>query len=222
MGSSCVVSGTGVERAAEEGSGQAPENLSLRPNPGLTFQPALVQPAPDPEMKKILLLLILLGIGVWLYLQFHGGDAPAAQEPHLARAGTFFVLQYVSVPSAHGIIGFEPGREVHFVRSDRQKGMLLVSDGEYEVEMKPSQLTNDLDIAALARKGDNDSQEQIRAYIEHEKVVYAAITRAADLRYSQEMERVNHAGSGAGAASPSGPPPGVGANNPYSYLAPQH
>jgi hypothetical protein len=171
-------------------------------------------------MKKLLLLLILLAIGVWVYLHFGGTDAPPAPEQHLARAGTFFVLQYVSVPSAHGIIGFEPGREVHFVRSDREKGMLLVSDGEYEVEMKPSQLTNDLDIAALARKGDNDSQQQIRAFIEHEKVVYEAMTRAANLRYSQEMERVNHPGSGP--APVAGQPPGVGANNPYSYLAPQH
>jgi hypothetical protein len=173
-------------------------------------------------MKQLLLLLVLLAIGVWVYTHFHGEDTPAPPERHLARVGTFYVLQYVSVPSAHGIIGFEPGREVHFVAADKPKGMLLVSDGEYQVEMKPSQLTNDLDMAALARKGDDESQHQIRDFIEHEKAVYAVITRAADLRYSQDLDRVNHPGSHPGPAPSGGPAPGLEANNPYSYLGSPH
>jgi hypothetical protein len=176
-------------------------------------------------MKQVFLLLILLGLGVWAYLHFRS-DTPPPTEPHLARQGTFFVLEYVSVPAAHGVIGFEPGREVHFVRADHDKGLLVVTDGEHEVEMKPSQLTNDLDMAALARKDDESSQQQIKAFIEHEKAIYLASTRAADIRYAQELERAkNRSNASPGAGSPSPPEPayaGPPNHDPYSYLSSPH
>jgi hypothetical protein len=173
-------------------------------------------------MKQLFLILILVALGVWAYLRyFRPGDAqpaPAEAEHHLARQGTFFVLQYVSIPAPHGVIGFEPGREVHFVRADRAKGELVVTDGEYEVEMKPSQLTNDLDIAALARKGDEDSQHRISAFLDHERALYEAMMRAKNIQYAQAMERAaKHLPPESASPSPTEPP-----NNPYSYLsAPQ-
>ena len=172
-------------------------------------------------MKQLFLVLILIALGVWAYLRFFHKDdalpeAPVA-EHHLARQGTFFVLQYVSIPAPHGVIGFEPGREVHFVRADREKGELVVTDGEYEVEMKPSQLTNDLDIAALARKGDEDSQHRISAFLDHERTIYEAMTRATNLRYAQDMDRAaKHLPPASASPSPSEPEP---PNNPYSYLS---
>jgi hypothetical protein len=145
-------------------------------------------------MKQYFLLLILIGLGAWAYFHFYRADAeqaPPPHEPHLAREGTFFVLQYVSVPSNHGIIGFEPGREVHFVRVDHEKGLMVVSDGTYDVEMKPSQLTNDIDIAGLARKGDEDSQRQIKAYIEHQRALHEAKEKAAAIKTAQDLDRAN-------------------------------
>jgi hypothetical protein len=171
-------------------------------------------------MKQFFLLLILLGIGVWAYFHYYGGEEapPPPREAHLAKPGTFFVLQYVSVPTANGIIGFEPGREVRYVRVDNEKGMLVVTDGQHEVEMRPSQLTNDLDIAAIARKGDEDSQHQITAFIEHEKAVYKAVTTAANVRYAQEIERATHGGKLV-SPSPTATPEG---SDPYSYFTSPH
>ena len=170
-------------------------------------------------MKQFFLVLILIALGVWVYLRyFRKDDAPPADpvaEHHLARQGTFFVLQYVSIPAPHGVIGFEPGREVRFVRADREKGELVVTDGEYEVEMKPSQLTNDLDIAALARRGDEDSQRRISAFLDHERAVYEAVTRETNIQYAQAMDRA------AKHLPPASPSPGEvePPNNPYSYLS---
>ncbi len=171
-------------------------------------------------MKQLFLVVILIALGWWAYMHyFHpGGTASAADaEQHLANPGTFFVLQYVSVPARNGIIGFEPGREVHFVRADREKGQLVVTDGQYEVEMKPSQLTNDLDIAALARKGDEESQHRIAAFLDHERAVYEAFTKAANLRFAEEMDRASkHLPPGMVSPSPAEP---ERPRNPYSFLS---
>ena len=172
-------------------------------------------------MKQWLLLLVLLGALVWIYFYFFRSEAavePAAVTPsaHLAPPGTFFVLTYVSVPTSHGIIGFEPGREVHFVQVDRAKGRLLVTDGQYQVELQPSQLTNDLDMAAMARKGDQESQQQIHSYIDREEQVYSRFTKARDVEYAKAMER---AASGLPTATPGA---SLSGNNPYSYLYAPH
>ena len=169
-------------------------------------------------MKQFFLLLILIGLGTWAYYHYYGasndgGAEAAAHEPHLAKQGTFYVLEYVAVPAAHGVIGFEPGREVHFVRTDHERGLLVVSDGQYEVEMKPSQLTNDMDIAALARNGDESSQHQIHTFLEHERAVYEAATKAANLKYAAAMDLANRRMKGLPVGSPSPAP-----SNPYSYL----
>jgi hypothetical protein len=176
-------------------------------------------------MRQFLLILIVAGIAIWAYFHFRGEPAPPPREPRLAKQGTFFVLEYVSVPTPNGIIGFEPGREVHFVRAEHDKGMLIVSDGEHDVEMKPSQLTNDLDIADLARNGDQSSQHQITAYIAHEKAVYAAMTKAANIRFAQDLERAKAVAKGSPPPSPSSPEPayeGPPNSNPYSYLSSPH
>ncbi len=192
------------------------ENLS-----GIDFERLQRTLTPE-KMKQLLLLLVLLGLLIWMYERYYAGsegavNEPVAHEPHLAKEGTFFVLSYVSVPAPHGVIGFEPGREVHFVRADRAKGCLVVSDGQYEVEIKPSQLTNDLDVAALARKGDENSQHQIAAFIAHEKAVYDRVKIEENVRYARELDRINGRPS-SGTAAPAGSPSVQ--NNPYSYLAP--
>lgn len=93
-----------------------------------------------------------------------GGEAlrMPAEIHRLAPRGTFFVVEYVSVRTPTGVAGFEPGREVHFVKADEEKQLLTVSDGKYQVEVGPMQLTNDLDIAALARRQDEASQHDCK------------------------------------------------------------
>ena len=70
--------------------------------------------------------------------------------------------------------------------------MLLVSDGNYEVEISPRFLTNDLDMADLARRQDESVQSQIAAYQERETKAYLA-TRQNDERL--QADRINSADS---------------------------
>ncbi|MBV9127280.1 MAG: hypothetical protein JO117_04260, partial [Verrucomicrobia bacterium] len=83
---------------------------------------------------------------------------PPAPEPtpRLAPEGVFFLTQYVSLTTRSGVIGFEPGQRVKFVRG--KETTLIVTDGKYEIEVTPDQLTNDLDLADLARRNDQTSQ----------------------------------------------------------------
>ena len=154
-------------------------------------------------MKRLFALLVLIGLaaGLYWYLQPPAPET-AAHVPRLAKHGTFFLTEYVSVPTPNGVIGFEPGREVRFVRADRAKGLLIVTDGKYEAELPPGKLTNDLDAADLARKGDEDSQRQLAAFLAAQKAAYDRTTKATDIKYAQEIDRVTH-----------GPKA-----DPYSYL----
>ena len=89
-------------------------------------------------------------------------DSTTAQpKRRQAQPGTFFLLQYASVKTSRGVYGFEPGHEVHLVRTLPDKGTVIVSDGKSELEISPSLLTNDLDVAAQLAQADAATQAQI-------------------------------------------------------------
>ena len=72
----------------------------------------------------------------------------APGEKHLAKPGTFYVLQRASIEHASGIAAVVPGEEVRLLMRKDNGIMKVVSvGGKYEFEMKESQLTNDLDLA---------------------------------------------------------------------------
>ena len=80
--------------------------------------------------------------------------APELPMRHLAPEGIFYMVEYSSVRTNRGIVGFQPGLEVRLMGVNKENGTLTVSDGQYAVEVGPMQITNDLDIAALARRRD--------------------------------------------------------------------
>lgn len=84
---------------------------------------------------------------------------PVAQQQRLAPEGTFFLLQRASLPIDSGVIGFAPGTKVTLV--EETESVSTVTDGEYEFKVPPSQLTNDLDLAASVAKADYTAQAQI-------------------------------------------------------------
>ena len=96
-----------------------------------------------------------------------------AKGRHLAPHGTLYILSYVSVTTNTGVEGFVPGQEVQVVSADHAKHMLLVTDGKAQVEVSPAKLTNDIDIAALARQKDQANQAQIAAYTQAEEAAFA-------------------------------------------------
>ena len=82
-----------------------------------------------------------------------------AHEPRLAPEGTFFLLQRASLPIDSGVIGFAPGTKVTLV--EQAGSVSTVTDGEYQIKVPSSQLTNDLDVAASVAKADQTTQAQI-------------------------------------------------------------
>ena len=117
-----------------------------------------------------------------------------AKGRHLAPRGTFYLLSYVSAKTDKGVEGFDPGQEVHFVEVHHDTHTLVVTDGHAQVEVPPSKLTNDMDIAAMVRRNDQANQAQIAAYIQAEETAYnkmerdAAVATAKDLEHREEAQ----------------------------------
>lgn len=105
--------------------------------------------------------------------------ADNAKERHLAAHDTFYLLSYVAVKTPNGVEGFDPGQEVRLVEVRRPTHTLVVTNGRAQVEVSPSQLTNDLDVAALVRQKDEASQARVAAHLQAEQKAYAKFEREA-------------------------------------------
>ena len=135
-----------------------------------------------------------------------------AKGRHLAPHDSFYLLEYVSAKTDKGVEGFEPGQEVHLVEVHRPTHTLVVSNGRAEVEVSPSKLTNDMDIAALARAKDQANQAKITAYLQAEEAAYqkhekeAADATAKDLQNaSKEQVAQSVVGTGTQTSLPAQP-----------------
>ena len=159
---------------------------------------------------------------------------------HLAPHDTFYLLSYVAVKTEKGVEGFDPGQEVHLVEVRRDRQTLLVSNGHAQVEVSPSNLTNDIDIAALVRQKDQSSQARIAQHIKDEQIAYSKYEREAadatasdlaqrrdDQRKQDEEARRGEQAPVAQTAAPASNPAnngyygdgGYGYGSPYSYFS---
>lgn len=75
----------------------------------------------------------------------------APGEKHLAKSGIFYVLERTSIEHETGIAAVVPGEEVR-VLTRKGNGIVKVTTGKYDFELKESQLTNDLDAAQEAER----------------------------------------------------------------------
>ena len=110
---------------------------------------------------------------------------------HLAPHDSFYLLEYVSAKTDKGVEGFEPGQEVHLVEVHRPTHTLIVSNGRAQVELSPSKLTNDMDVAALARAKDQAGQAKIASYVQAEEVAYQKYEKDAADATAKDLEHVN-------------------------------
>jgi hypothetical protein len=97
---------------------------------------------------------------------------PTPPTKRLAPEGVYFLLERVYIPSNSGGTGLSPGTPVTLLNSNGS--ISRVSDGNHDFEIKSSQLTNDLDIAARVAKADAATQNKVAQSIaksiqEHEK-----------------------------------------------------
>ena len=158
----------------------------------------------------------------------------------LAPKDTFYILSYVAVKTDTGVEGFAPGQEVHLVEVHQPTHTLVVSDGHAQVEVPPSNLTNDINIASYARQKDQANQARIAGYMQREKEAYdkyehdvaAATQKDLESRERQQQAAVAEQAKEENTPVASTAPPiitplaeagyygegGYGFGNPYSYF----
>ena len=95
--------------------------------------PAATRPAAQPFKSKIVI------------------PAGAPGEKHLAKSGVYYVLERASIEHDNGIAAVVPGEAVRIV-TRKGNGIVKVTNGKFEFELKESQLTNDLDVAQEAER----------------------------------------------------------------------
>lgn len=137
------------------------------------------------------LVVLLLLIGAGIYYVNRPAPPPAPKPRRLSPDGTFFVVSYISARIKSGVIGFEPGRQVHLTKVLQEKQRLMVSDGTYEVEATPDQLTNDLDIAELARLHDASSQGQLATRQNAERAWYEKSLQEQNEAHTKDVASFN-------------------------------
>ena len=80
--------------------------------------------------------------------------APAAVEPAPVRrpapAGTFYMLERVSISNDEGTSGIDPGTEVKLVED--KGNVKIVTDGKNKYEVTAKQITDDMNVADQLRK----------------------------------------------------------------------
>jgi hypothetical protein len=84
-----------------------------------------------------------------------GSETPE-QARRLAPEGTVYNVVRLSVRLKGGLAGIEPGRELRVI-SKNSDGSLHVQAGDLVTDVPPSAVTNDLDVAAAARKASQDA-----------------------------------------------------------------
>ncbi len=120
-------------------------------------------------MKQILIVIAVVaaGIGVWYWDP--RPQPVVAPTRRLAPPGIYFLVQRISLTSDSGVQSFAPGTRVQAV-SDSGKTM-RVREGSIEFDVDRKKLTNDLDIAATAAKGDAASRQRFEAWVRHQKAL---------------------------------------------------
>lgn len=88
---------------------------------------------------------------------------PSLETRRLAPPGVLYVVQYASVTTDSGVVGFVPGTRVQVVQD---KGdTITIRNGTLKADMSIDNLTNDLDLAALAARHDAQSQDAVARFL---------------------------------------------------------
>jgi hypothetical protein len=76
------------------------------------------------------------------------GESPprAPAEKRIAPPGVYYMLDRVTVEHSNGIAAAVPGNQVKLMQR-KGNGVVKVTTGQFDFEVKESQLTNDIDLA---------------------------------------------------------------------------
>jgi hypothetical protein len=114
--------------------------------------------------------------------------ATPSEYHRLAPPGVLYLLEYVSLKSDGGVIGFAPGTRLRLIED---KGdTIVVSDGRTKLEVAEDKLTNDLDIAAVAANEDSEGQQQLADYLAGQRAIDEALHAGQNAAYDQDQREL--------------------------------
>ena len=117
---------------------------------------------------------------------------PVAATPseyhRLAPPGVLYLLEYFSLKSDTGVIGFAPGTRLRLIEDKGET--IVVSDGRTKFEVDEDKLTNDLDIAAVAANQDAEGQQQLADYLAGQRAIDEALHAGQNAAYDQDQREL--------------------------------
>ena len=157
--------------------------MSLKPNPTPVSTvvpasiPARASPAPDSSQR---------GPAETPGTAIASKPVPTPSETHrLAPPGVLYVIQYASVTTDSGVIGFVPGTRVRLVEDKGET--IVVTDGTVKADMPADNLTNDLDIAALAARRDAKAQQDLTSFLLGQQAIDQAMRDKQNEAYDKQQ-----------------------------------
>src|SRR4051794_8408699 len=104
----------------------------------------------------------------------------------LTPAGTFYLVQGVSIPTSFGVTGLPPGTIVQMIQD--KGATMLVSFGQAQLILPTAVLTNDMDLGELAGKQDAESQQALMKYLKEERPKYFAAREKQNAFFDQQKK----------------------------------
>lgn len=89
-----------------------------------------------------------------------GAIASSTPEVHPVSGETYFLLQRVSIMTDSGVVGLSPATKVTLIDAGPP---IRVTDGNYQFNVEPAQLTNDLSVATRSFQADQAAQSAINS-----------------------------------------------------------
>lgn len=116
---------------------------------------------------------------------------PILRKSHTAPDGTYFLRDYVSIPTSRGVIGWTPGQMVKLV-GDAQPDprMLNVTDGLYSAKVSRDLLTQDLTEAAAIQGFDAQQQDSLYQASAKTQNNLTAYQRQAEFSQAKRVESI--------------------------------
>ena len=125
----------------------------------------------SPLLEALKLLVILAAVIAWYCFPSSDPEtttpAPATAfslRPRQSPDGVFYLLDYLTVRTAHGITGWTPGQRLTLAPGTAPvAGKVVVTDGTLVAAVTPVVLTHDMDLARALQTGDRQSQATMEA-----------------------------------------------------------
>ena len=113
---------------------------------------------------------------------------PLPRKPRWAPAGSFFLINYVSVTTKDGVVGFSPGTLVTETTHIRET--YSVKAGEVSFDVPLAWLTDNVEFSERLRQFDSDIQSQVASWQTLQRQINQQTSDEQNARYDEAQKRI--------------------------------